>query len=127
MASQLSDYFETNHLLSDYKGAYRRGKSTEQLLLVVMDTVVQAIDNKNVTCAAFLDLQKAFDSLDHVILLQRLSELGVNGIELVWFTNYLTNRLQRVKIGGTFSDWGLVLFLIYMNMMAYHVYHGKLF
>ena len=35
-----------------------------------MDTVVQAIDNKNVTCAAFLDLRKAFDSLDHVILLQ---------------------------------------------------------
>ena len=66
--------------------------------------------------------------------------MGVNGIELAWFTNYLTNYLQRVKIGGTFSDWGLVkggipqgsalgplLFLIYMNMMARHVYHGKLF
>lgn len=56
VASQLSDYFETYHLLSDYQRAYRRGKSTEQLLLVVIDAIVQAIDNKNVTCAAFLDL-----------------------------------------------------------------------
>ena len=72
MASQLSDYFEHYHLLSDYQGVYCRGKSTEQLLLVAVDAIVQAIDDKNVTCVAFLYLWKAFDSLDHVILLQRL-------------------------------------------------------
>jgi len=76
-------------LLSDYQGAYRRGKSTEQLLLVAVDAIVQAIDDKNVTCVAFLDLRKAFDSLDHVILLKRLSKLGIKEIELLWFTNYL--------------------------------------
>jgi len=69
VASQLSDYFEHYYLLSDYQGAYRRGKSTEQLLLVTVDAIVQAIDDKNVTFIAFLDLRKAFDSLDHVILL----------------------------------------------------------
>ena len=70
----------------------------------MIDAIVQAIDNKNVTRAAFLflDLQKALDSLDHVILLQRLLGLGVHDIELAWFTNYLTNHFQRVKIGGEF-------------------------
>jgi len=46
VASKLSDYFEQYHLLSDYQGAYRRGKSTEQLLLVAVDVIVQATDDK---------------------------------------------------------------------------------
>ena len=68
-------YFENHHLLSDYQGAYRRDKSTEQLLLVATDMIGQAIDNKIVTYnyVVFLDLQKTFDSLDHVILLLRLA------------------------------------------------------
>ena len=65
--SQLSAHLESHCLLSDYQGAYRRSKSTEQLLLVTVNTIVQAIDNKQLTCVAFLDLHKAFDSLDHVI------------------------------------------------------------
>ena len=52
---------------------YRHGKSTEDILLVAVDT----IDKRDTACAAFLDLRKAFDSLDHCILLHRLSDLGV--------------------------------------------------
>ena len=86
MAYQLNSYFEKNSLLFDYQGAYRRGRSTEQLLLTAIDTIVHAIDNKAIACVAFLDLRKAFDSLDHVILLQRLNSLGVCDVELAWFT-----------------------------------------
>ena len=50
--------------------------------------------NGDSVCAAFLDLRKAFDSLDHCLLLKRLFDLGVSGVELTWFTDYLTQRLQ---------------------------------
>ena len=70
VASQLHSYFEDHQLLSIHQDAYHHGKSTEQLLLVTVDTIGC---KRNVACVAFLDLQKAFDSLDHMMLLQRLS------------------------------------------------------
>ena len=66
-----------NQLYGAYQGAYCKGKSTEQLLMVTVDTIVNTLDKKLVTCVAFLDLHKALDSLDHVILLQHLIKLGV--------------------------------------------------
>ena len=93
VAAQLETYFETNQLLSPYQGAYRNGRSTEQILLFVTDLIVHALDNHKVVCSAFLDLRKAFDSLDHVLLLQRLNSMGIHGTEIAWFTDYLTNRL----------------------------------
>ena len=139
VAYQLNSYFEKHGLLFDYQGAYRRGRSTEQLLLTAIDTIIHAIDNKAIACVAFLDLRKAFDSLDHVILLQRLNSLGVCDVELAWFTDYLSDRFQRVKFNGKYSDWGLVkggipqgsalgplLFLVYMNEMSLYVKHGIL-
>ena len=55
-----------------------------------------SIDVGNAVCVAFLDLKKAFDSLDHCILLQRLSELGVSHAALNWFQNYLTDRCHVI-------------------------------
>ena len=140
VAQQLSSYFENNHLLSPYQCAYRRNKSTEQLLMVAIDTIAQALDNKICPCVAFLDLQKAFfDSLDHNILLQRLNTLGIVNTEILWFQNYLSGRLQCVKHKDSFSSWGLVrggipqgsalgplLFLVYMNSMTSQVVNGTL-
>ena len=70
--------------------------------------VFNAIDNHKVACSAFLDLRKAFDSLDHVLLLQCLNSMGIHGTEIAWFTDYLTNCLQRIKSKGSFSSWILV-------------------
>ena len=70
VASQLNGYCEDNQLLSPYQGAYHNGcgrpRSTEQILLFAVDTIVNALNHRQVVCAAFLDLRKAFDSLDHV-------------------------------------------------------------
>ena len=96
-ATQLNAFLEHHGLLHDLQGAYRHGRSADQILMYAVDTIVQAVDGGNCVCAAFLDLRKAFDSLDHSILLQRLQKLGVMGVELKWFANYLTNRMQRVK------------------------------
>jgi len=57
---------------------YRHGKSTEDILLVAVDSIVHHLDKGESVCAAFLDLRKAFDSLDHSILLNELSRLGMS-------------------------------------------------
>ena len=141
VASQLNSYCEENQLLSPYQGAYRCGRSTEQILLFAVDTIVNALDSRKVVCAAFLDLRKAFDSLDHVVLLERLSAIGVLGNELVWFTDYLSRCVQRIKVRDRVSSWsaikggvpqgsalglGPLLFLIYVNAMPSLVKYGRL-
>ena len=125
-------FLDYHGLLHDLQGAYRHGRSADQILMYAVNTIVhvQEIDGGNCVCVAFLDLRKAFNSLDHSILLQCLQKLGVMGVELKWFANYLTNRMQHVKQKDRYSDWGLVLggipqgsalgpllFLVYVNEM----------
>ena len=139
IASQLSLYLESHHLINNLQGAYRHGRSADQILLYAVDKIVQAVDGGNFVCAAFLDLRKAFDSLDHHLLLDHLFSLGVIDVELQWFANYLSDRRQRVKRGNQFSEWGSVLggipqgsalgpllFLIYANAMPLQVSRGCL-
>jgi len=106
IANQLSSYLESHGLLYDHQGAYRNCRSSEQILLFAVDTIVHARDQGLAVCAAFLDLRKAFNSLDHVILLERLQKLRVCDVELKCFQNYLCGCFQQVKCGITFSDWG---------------------
>ena len=140
VANQLLNYFETHRLLHDHQGAYRCGRSSNQILLYSIDMIVSALDKGLAVCAAFLDLRKAFDSLDHLILLKRLHHLGICDMELQWFRNYLNDRLQRVvKYDNSYSEWGSVLggipqgsalgpllFLVYVNSMPLQVKNGVL-
>ena len=69
---QLSNCFEQYSLLCLHKGAYRCDKSTEDILLKAVDIIVQCLDEGKAVCASFLDFRKAFNSLDHNILLDKL-------------------------------------------------------
>ena len=126
-------------MLHPHQGAYRHGRSCDDILLYAVDSITQELDEKHIVCCAFLDLRKAFDSLDHVILLQRLAALGVTHTSLKWFQNYLSDRYQRVKNVGIYSDWGTVtggipqgnalgplLFLVYVNDMPLQISNGRL-
>lgn len=139
VSNELSSYLEENHLLHPHQGAFRCGKSTSDILLLAVDRIVNLLDCGKVVCAAFLDLRKAYDSLDHCTLLQRIGELGVTNSVLRWFQNYLSDRTHRVKLGDRFSNWkqmkggvpqgsalGPLLFLIYMNTLPLRITHGLL-
>ena len=109
IANQLCGYLESHQLFHGHQGAYRCGRSSEQILLYAVDTIINSLDGGKVVCAAFLDLRKAFDSLDHALLLQRLHHLGICSTEIQWFSSYLSDRVQRVKYDNSYSGWGPVL------------------
>lgn len=101
--NQLEQFLAKNKLIFDYQFGFRKGYSTEQAILEITDNLKSAIDNKKITCGLFLDFSKAFDTVDHEILLAKLYKYGIRGTPLTWFSNYLNNRQQYVKIGNTES------------------------
>ena len=96
---QLTDYLNCNNLFPKQQSAYRPSHSTETALLKVSNDILQALDSGNISVLSFLDLSAAFDTIDHSILLKRLSfSYGINGTALAWISSYLSNRSQKVMV-----------------------------
>ncbi len=105
VASQLIEHLKLNKLYDKFQSAYRTFYSTETALLRVKNDILNTMDNRNVMLLLLLDLSAAFDTIDHSILLNRLSQrCGIKGTCLKWFTSYLSNRTQMVKINDAISD-----------------------
>ena len=83
---------------------FRKYHSTDMALIDITDKISQAIDNKLYFAGIFIDLSKAFDMVDHLIMLNRLEHYGICGIPLEWLHNYLSSRQQFVSINGEFSN-----------------------
>ena len=137
MHSRLYEYLENNHLLYDLQFGFRKKNSTVHALLDIVDKIRENLDNKTFSCGVFIDLEKAFDTVNHNILLQKLQFYGILGKNISWFTSYLSNRKQRVKINSQFSPYadiscgvpqgsilGPLLFLIYINDMKNSTKHS---
>ncbi|KAF2351298.1 Reverse transcriptase domain [Trinorchestia longiramus] len=99
--NQLSTHLHKSNLLHPNQYAYRKYTSTQDALLNVTEKIYSDIDNKNVTLLLLLDLSKAFDSVEHERLLQKISNLG---IATQWFQSYLANRSHAVKLENTISS-----------------------
>jgi hypothetical protein len=90
---QMLSYLEKHKTLFSYQFGFRKRYSTEQAVLEMTDGVKADIDQKQLTCGVFLDFSKAFDTVNHQILLFKLDKYGFRGVPLLWFTDYLTNRV----------------------------------
>jgi Reverse transcriptase (RNA-dependent DNA polymerase) len=88
---------------------FQRGKSKEHNLMQVVNNIGAALNEGKWCIGIFLDLKKAFDTVQHDILLRKLQRFGVTGTALAWFTSYLSNRSQCVDINGTLSDFQQIL------------------
>jgi hypothetical protein len=104
VAKQLISYLESQSLLLSVQSAYRAAHSTKTVLLKVLNDLLSSVENGNAFILTLLDQSAAFDTIDHGILLDRLSaHFGVFGLALAWFTSYLDERRQSVSVGGVSS------------------------
>ena len=97
MCNRLHNYLNENEILNDKRFGFRAGYSAEHAILEPIDQVSNAFDNNNFVLGVFIDLSKAFDTVDHNILLKKLSMYGVKGNNLKWFHSYLSNWKQYIE------------------------------
>ena len=101
VASQICNHVQDNNLNEVFQSAYKRHHSTETALTKVHDDILRFIDNKCSVILLLLNLSAAFDTVDHGILLHRMSKrFGIVGTALDWFASYLSDRKQTVYING---------------------------
>ena len=126
--TQLSTYFNENKLIFDNQYGFRPKHSTEYAALELVDRIITQMDKKEVPINIFLDLSKAFDTIDHTVLLAKLRYYGIHDTALLLLKSYLNNRKQYVEFEDTKSEilpitigvphgsiLGPLLFIIYIN------------
>lgn len=102
---QMVMYLNEHCLLDPNQSAYRKYHSTTTALLKITDDILESMEDLEVTIMVFLDFSKAFDTVNHRLLLEKLKILGFDGPSCNWIKSYLSNRHQCVKIGDKFSEW----------------------
>ena len=125
---QVYSYLENNELLTPFQSGFRKGNSTSTSLLNTTNTWLVNMDQGLINGVIFLDLKKAFDTVDHEILIKKLELYGIKGNSLRWFISYLSDRTQVCKVGTTTSskkyiktgvpqgsNLGPLLFILYVN------------
>ena len=91
ISKQLFSYREKEKILYEFHFGFRKGHSTSQAITEIAKNLRKAINNNMYSCGVFLDFSKAFDAVNHKILLSTLESYGIRGLPLQLFTSYLTN------------------------------------
>ena len=128
MHTRLYSFLTKHELLFRRQFGFRKNHSTNHALISLVESIKKEIDNQKFVYGIFIDLQKAFDTVDHDVLIQKLNYYGVRGIANHWFCSFLKNRNQYVSLSGVSSHvkqitcgvpqgstLGPLLFLIYIN------------
>ena len=131
VADRLIKFLDKHELFSKFQFGFRKGKSTNDAVQKLTEFIYSSLNDKCHAISSFIDFSKAFDTVNHSILLNKLSALGVRGLPHSWFSSYLLNRQHCVKIRYHLSDYrttnigvpqgsilGPLLFLCYVNELS---------
>ena len=136
---QLITFLDKNHLLTKFQFGFRPKLSTEYAATILLDSIRDNVDKGRLVGAVFVDLSKAFDTVSHAMLLDKLPLYGVEGKELEWFKDYLFFRKAKVAYNGCFSQenalltgvpqgsiLGPLLFLVLFNDVVDVIEHSSI-
>ena len=102
--NRIVNFLERNEILYNHQYGFRHGYNTKLSLINLINQITKYTDEGRITVGVFIDFAKAFDTINHTILLKKLEHYGIRGIALEWFRNYLKNRQQFVQYDINFVN-----------------------
>ena len=109
---RLYSFLDENDCIYNLQFGFRPLHSTNHALITITEQIKQSLDKNSFSCGVFLDFQKAFDTVNHKILLSKLEHYGIRGIPYQLFHSYLDNRKQYTKIDDTESTVSIITHVV---------------